>query len=511
MNSSSLPTECLREIFEYAYESDDLETLGSCLLVNRKWCKTVVPVMWRNPWALSWFNWREKSTRSITSTIYALLPHDIKTAFITNGISINPPTTKVPLFNYVRYIQVLEHRHIKGLIHGVFDFELYNLSNTNNTNHNLMIVERLLYNFFLIDSNIKYLEIPRFPLLRVATPEYCFSGLKEVTCNADISPQIFKDLGKVCTNIEKLIINRAVVDNEGLAFLIRVQKRLQYLSMCDNVIGEADSVKIGNSLEKHENSLLNIHFRGQIFFSPKILAKFSNLKLLNLELSAEKPIILHDSSNFPFLEFLEIIYDRFTPYYVFTNIIKKTKGTLLRIAMNVIEEPESEREAKDYVLAIANHCPKIEFVTIWYKEGINDVLEIMLQKCQKLEGIKLITVENIKALPLLILLANKAPRSLKIINLSSIGEFFHGNMGWEFSPLDLSKFFEMWKGRELLNFYISDVRGNLTKECVKILHKYLNYDKVLNNWEEIQMLEDSEDIVNCWETCELWMTAEYRA
>src|SRR5947207_3280113 len=160
MNSSSLPTECLREIFEYAYENDDLETLGSCLLVNRKWCEAVVPVMWRNPWALSWFNWREKSTRSITSTIYALLPHDIKTAFITNGISISPPTTKVPLFNYVRYIQVLEHRHIKGLIHGIFNYERYNSLNTND---NLMIVERLLYSFFLINSNIKYLEIPRFP------------------------------------------------------------------------------------------------------------------------------------------------------------------------------------------------------------------------------------------------------------------------------------------------------------------------------------------------------------
>src|SRR6266496_3524480 len=147
MNSSSLPTECLREIFEYAYENDDLETLGSCLLVNKKWCEAVVPIMWRNPWALSWFNWREKSTRSITSTIYALLPHDIKTAFITIGILISPPTTKVPLFNYVRYIQVLEHRHIKGLIHGVFDSELYNSSNTINTNYNLMTIERLLYNF----------------------------------------------------------------------------------------------------------------------------------------------------------------------------------------------------------------------------------------------------------------------------------------------------------------------------------------------------------------------------
>jgi hypothetical protein len=179
--------------------------------------------------------------------------------------------------------------------------------------------------------------------------------------------------------------------------------------------------------------------------------------------------------------------------------------------MNVIEEPVSQREAKDYVLAIANHCPKIEFVTIWYKEGINDDLEVMFRKCQKLEGIKLITIEDIKTLPLLIFLANSAPQSLKMINLSSIGEFFHGNMGWEFSPSDLSKFFEMWKGRELLNFYISDVKRNLTKECVKVLHKYLYHDKVLNNWEEIQMLEDSEDIINRWETCELWMTAEYRA
>ncbi|CAI2163802.1 206_t:CDS:1 [Funneliformis geosporum] len=503
---SSLPTECLREIFEHAYEYDDLETLGSCLLVNRKWCEAVIPVMWRNPWVLSWFNWREKSTRSITSTIYALLPHEIKIAFIVNGITITPPTTRIPLFNYVQYIQVLEYRHIKGLIHGVFNHELYN---SLNTNHNLMYIERLLYNFFLINSNIKYFEIPRFPLLGITAPKNCFSGLREITCDADISPQIFKDLEKVCTSLEKLIINKAIVDNEGLASFIHFQKRLQYISMCDNVNDEADSRKVGKSL--HEISLLYIHFRGQIFFSPKILAKFSNLKLLNLELSAEKPIMLHESSNFPVLEFLEVIYDRFTPYKVFTCIIKRTKGMLRRIAMNVIEEPQSEKEAKDYVLAIADHCPKIEFVTIWYKEGIYDALEEMFKKCQRLEGIKLITVEDIKTLPLLEFLAIKSPKSLKMINLSSIGEFFHGNMGWGFSPLDLTKFFEMWKGRELLNFYISDVKGNLTRECVKTLQKYLRHDKVLNSWEEIQMLEDSEDIINVWETCELWMTAEYRA
>ena len=29
---------------------DDKKTLYSCLLVNKTWCKTAVPILWRNPW-----------------------------------------------------------------------------------------------------------------------------------------------------------------------------------------------------------------------------------------------------------------------------------------------------------------------------------------------------------------------------------------------------------------------------------------------------------------------------
>ena len=29
---------------------DDSKSLFSCLMVNRLWCETVIPVSWRNPW-----------------------------------------------------------------------------------------------------------------------------------------------------------------------------------------------------------------------------------------------------------------------------------------------------------------------------------------------------------------------------------------------------------------------------------------------------------------------------
>ncbi|CAG8464926.1 11141_t:CDS:2 [Ambispora gerdemannii] len=47
-NSSSpiLATEILQEIFKYIR---DLQTLFSCLLVNRQWCRTVIPILWRDP------------------------------------------------------------------------------------------------------------------------------------------------------------------------------------------------------------------------------------------------------------------------------------------------------------------------------------------------------------------------------------------------------------------------------------------------------------------------------
>ncbi|GBC11706.2 hypothetical protein GLOIN_2v1800990 [Rhizophagus irregularis DAOM 181602=DAOM 197198] len=45
---SKLSQDCLIIIFEEL--EYDVKSLYSCLLINKLWCETVVPVLWKNPW-----------------------------------------------------------------------------------------------------------------------------------------------------------------------------------------------------------------------------------------------------------------------------------------------------------------------------------------------------------------------------------------------------------------------------------------------------------------------------
>src|ERR1044072_1651551 len=45
-----LPTECFRCIFSFV--EDDLQTLHSISLVNRTWCKNIIPILWKRPFTL---------------------------------------------------------------------------------------------------------------------------------------------------------------------------------------------------------------------------------------------------------------------------------------------------------------------------------------------------------------------------------------------------------------------------------------------------------------------------
>src|ERR1700722_6069439 len=42
-----LPTECMLEIFKHVQAQDS--GLYPCLLVNRYWCKNIIPLLWSHP------------------------------------------------------------------------------------------------------------------------------------------------------------------------------------------------------------------------------------------------------------------------------------------------------------------------------------------------------------------------------------------------------------------------------------------------------------------------------
>src|SRR5947209_6160363 len=47
-NKIFLPKECLDEILENIH-TDDIRSLFSCLLVNRHWCRLVIPFLYKSP------------------------------------------------------------------------------------------------------------------------------------------------------------------------------------------------------------------------------------------------------------------------------------------------------------------------------------------------------------------------------------------------------------------------------------------------------------------------------
>src|SRR5277367_70683 len=58
---------------------NDSNSLFSCLMVNRLWCETVIPILWKNPW-------RYNSNNSyLFATIAFYLPDDIK-EFLTRPL-----------------------------------------------------------------------------------------------------------------------------------------------------------------------------------------------------------------------------------------------------------------------------------------------------------------------------------------------------------------------------------------------------------------------------------------
>ena len=104
-----LPPECLNEIFEYL--EDDKDTLHSCLLVDRLWCKIAVRILWRNVWnfqysVLSYKEFRRHVPLAIIGTLISCLPDESKELLQKNEIYIST-SLKPPLFNYTAFCKVL--------------------------------------------------------------------------------------------------------------------------------------------------------------------------------------------------------------------------------------------------------------------------------------------------------------------------------------------------------------------------------------------------------------------
>jgi hypothetical protein len=104
--------------------NNDNNSLFSCLFVDRNWCETVVPVLWRNPWI------RQEGTKYVTlfNVILSHLSEESRRNLKNQGINdLIAEEYQKPLFNYIYFWKYLELSFLESVISSIQVEESKNL------------------------------------------------------------------------------------------------------------------------------------------------------------------------------------------------------------------------------------------------------------------------------------------------------------------------------------------------------------------------------------------------
>src|SRR4051794_24000207 len=139
----NLNKDILLLIFEEL--QDDSKSLFSCLMVNRIWCETVIPVLWRNPWRYG-INY---SNKSYLFTIFiSYLPNDIKEFLASKGIQLPSTSSQLLLFDYLFFCRSINAKIMNSII-----------STRTSSDYDQFLLQQEFYNILMRKcSELKYLD-----------------------------------------------------------------------------------------------------------------------------------------------------------------------------------------------------------------------------------------------------------------------------------------------------------------------------------------------------------------
>src|SRR6266498_1487379 len=328
---SKLNKDILFLLFEEL--QDDSKSLFSCLLVNRLWCETVIPILWRNPWCYEdVINYQNKN--SLYSIITFSLPDDVKDFLTNQGIRISYQS---PLFDYLSFCRSINMNVIKNII-----------SSSSSSTYNQFLLQQEIYSLFIGKFlEIKYLNMRSIEhqIFYFSEAKTSFESLVELKCDISIDPIYFYGLACICKYIQRfIIINTGLKVNDGIVRLIDAQKNLRYFEWKDDFGNldfdgfDFDNIyeKIFPVLEKTVDTLnhliINLHYYEDYLsymHIPINLSKFHKLKTLKINapdydiVNQLRKLVCQN------LEILQI--DNYIDIYTVDSIIKNSEGHLRKI------------------------------------------------------------------------------------------------------------------------------------------------------------------------------------
>jgi hypothetical protein len=379
---------------------NDPKSLFSCMLVNRLWCGTVIPILWKNPWCYEDdINYHNESSLYYIITHY--LPDDIKEFLTKQGIQLPPVSYKKLLFDYLSFCRSMN----VNVINDIIDVG-------SSSAYNLFLLQQEVYSLFMRKCpELKYLDIRSiehqifyFPGAKTRLDSLC-----ELRCDTSIDPSYFYGLARFCNNIERLIIFNTVFKvNHGIIKLIEFQKNLKYFEWKDDFeyfdeefedIYEETFLALAKKADTLTHFITNFQEECEITFPPKILSDFHSLQILKLnfhpifDYSYDEQLKKSDYSN---LEIFQL--DDFTLISTVSCMIKNSGGRLRKILINNYDIGEENFDEESLILinAIYENCPLLENLSIAFPSSDEHFVkfEKLLKFCQKLK-VLVLSISNI--------------------------------------------------------------------------------------------------------------------
>jgi hypothetical protein len=461
---------CIEEVLELL--KNDKDTLYSCLLVDRLFCKISVKILWRNIWN---FKLGSVASSKILSTLISCLPNESEYLLYKKKIIISTPTSKPPLFDYVSFCKSLSIDDISRMVNYYFENQQQQQSEeikkSKIMNQNKKLVTKEILKMFMgnININLKKLNynlddnltIPNnITLINLPGAKNCLRNLKKLSCTSDLQSKFFDQLSKVCHNIQSLNIlyRDTIKDENGLKKLIYSQNCLKNLIIKDFCYNTNWQRIIPSSLKQHYNTITKFHLMGYFIDKPlTFITELVNLQELVLSIDYGEDYNELKYAIFPKLKILHIHYGN-------------TYDSLIMFLENNgknLEDLECYSCDESLNLTIAKFCLNLKSLYTRIMEV--EILKTILNNCKKLEKLKFMCIKHIylKVSEVFEIIPKFSPEYFHVLHIREYGES-------EIFPKELESFFMIWKHRvpfRSITFILEGV-NKVENENMEVIEKY---------------------------------------
>ncbi|GBB87260.1 hypothetical protein RclHR1_01370019 [Rhizophagus clarus] len=448
---------------------NDRRMLNSCLKVNKTWCETTIPILWKDPWK---YHLEEKS--SLCRVILSHLSDEAKVNLKNYGFDFLKNIYKRPLIDYINCCRNLNLNALMLIINTddyISPFSKYNRE----------ILEKEIIKLF-INKNTKFthLYLPSRFNHQIPGAELCFSELEFINISTFTHDNVLVSLQELFKPVRKLeLVIEKDNNNYGIIKLIENSKKLISINfITKNIAGystEDYDKAFRNALE---NSIIK-HGRTMQYFKidkppvMNILSNFINLKVLKI--SGSEGYFWGCLKNIS-LPYLRILKAESIPIKYLAILIDNTGGCLSEIVIDGVNHNECDN--KIIIQSIYKKCPKLRYLKIQLRnENISDFEKILIN-CKYLDGLHCVINNDFF----------HDDGSSDVFNWDYLFEVFYKSSPFNFykikliftNPFELESlksFLEGWKGRPPLLLHTIQTSSwgyniDLGKEYLELIKKY---------------------------------------